>query len=228
MAQRAPSVLRGPTPAHRRNEAGAQEDPGVEANARLTGATAASLLVLLAAEGVTILQIGPLLSAHVFIGMLLIPPVALKIATTTYRFARYYLGTPAYRRKGPPAPLLRLLGPIVVVLSIAVLATGVALVLGGGPTVLLLHKASFVLWFCAMAVHVLSHLLDTARLAPRDYYWRTRRHLAGAGLRQWTLAAALAVGFLLGSLFLGRAASWKAQNLVPVGLHAVAARNAGH
>lgn len=75
---------------------------GVEANARLTGSTAAVLFVLLAAEGVTILRVRPLLSWHVFIGMLLVPPVALKIGTTSYRFVRYYRGSPAYRRKGPP------------------------------------------------------------------------------------------------------------------------------
>lgn len=217
MAQRAAAPNRGfPGGPHARGEQ--REDAGVEANARLTGATAAILLVLLAAEGVTILQIYPLLGAHVFIGMLLIPPVALKMATTSYRFARYYLGTPAYRRKGPPAPLLRLLGPFVILLTLAVLATGVALVLVGGSTLLFLHKATFVLWFCAMVVHVLGHLLDTARLAPRDYYWRTRRQVSGAGLRQWTLAAALAVGFLLGALFINKAATYKTHRLTNAGL----------
>jgi hypothetical protein len=181
-----------------------RSDKGVEANARLTGSTAAVLLVLLAAEGLTLLRIGPLLKYHVFIGMLLIPPVALKISSTTYRFARYYLGAPAYRRKGPPQPLLRLLGPFVVVLSVLVLASGVALLLAPvnlRSNLLLVHKASFVLWFGVMAIHVLGHLLDTARLAPRDYYWRTRRQIAGAGLRQWTIAACLGIGVVLGALF---------------------------
>jgi hypothetical protein len=50
---------------------------GVAGNARLTGAAAAPLLVLLAAEGATIPFIGQLLGPHIFIGMLLIPPVAL-------------------------------------------------------------------------------------------------------------------------------------------------------
>jgi hypothetical protein len=168
-------------------------------------------LVLLAVEGITIPRIFPLLTLHVFIGMLLIPPVLLKMATTSYRFARYYLGSPAYRRKGPPEPVLRLLGPVVILLTLTVLGTGVALVLRGGATLLRLHQVSFVLWFCAMAVHVLAHFLDTARLAPRDYYWRTRRQVVGAGLRQWTLAAALAVGFLLGALFIGQATTYKAQ-----------------
>jgi len=62
---------------------------GVEGNERLTASAGALLLLLLVAEGVTILFIGPLLSAHVFIGMLLIPPVALKLGVTGWRFARY-------------------------------------------------------------------------------------------------------------------------------------------
>ncbi|MCU1491918.1 MAG: hypothetical protein JWM85_3323 [Acidimicrobiaceae bacterium] len=181
---------------------------GVEANARLTGSVAAVLLVLLAAEGVTILSIRSLISPHIFIGMLLVPPVALKIASTGYRFIRYYSGAPAYRKKGPPAALLRLLGPFVVVLTVLVFASGIALIfVGPGPrqNLLLLHKVSFVLWFAAMAIHVLAHLMDTARLAPRDFYWRTRKQVAGAGLRQWTLVASLAVGFLLAALLVGRA-----------------------
>jgi hypothetical protein len=49
---------------------------GVTGNARLTGAVAVSLLVLLAAEGLTVPFIGQLLGPHIFIGLLLVPPVA--------------------------------------------------------------------------------------------------------------------------------------------------------
>jgi hypothetical protein len=103
----------------------------VAANARLTASNAVVLLVLLAAEGVTILRVRELLTPHVFIGMVLIPPVLLKMASTGWRFARYYRGTPAYRRKGPPPLLLRLLGPVVVVLTVVLLASGVGLLLAG-------------------------------------------------------------------------------------------------
>ena len=78
-------------------------DAGVAGNARLTAANAAVLLVLLvllAAEGVTILRVHRLLLPHVFIGVVLIPPVLLKVASTTWRFARYYSGAPAYWRRG--------------------------------------------------------------------------------------------------------------------------------
>ena len=67
-----------------------------DGNTRLTATTAVVLLVLLAGEGVTILSIRPLLSAHIVIGLLLIPPVALKLASVGYRFVRYYTGDAAY------------------------------------------------------------------------------------------------------------------------------------
>jgi hypothetical protein len=184
-----------------------------ESNARLTAGTAVVLLVLLAAEGATILRIRGLISAHIFIGMLLVPPVLVKTCSTGYRFARYYLGSPEFRRKGPPPVLLRLLGPFVVLLTFAVLASGIALLFVGAslrPDVLFLHKASFLLWLGAMTLHVLGHLLDTARVAPRDWMHRTRRDVTGAGLRQWTITASLAAGLLLGLLFLGRVAPWLA------------------
>jgi hypothetical protein len=186
-------------------------DP-VEANARLTSGTAVVLLVLLAAEGVTILRIRGLISVHVFIGMLLVPPVLVKTCSTVYRFARYYLGADEFREKGPPPVLLRMLGPFVVLLTFAVLASGIALVFVGAALrsqMLFLHKASFLLWLAAMTVHVLGHLLDTARVAPRDWVHRTRRSVTGAGLRQWTIAASLVVGLLLGLLVLGRVAPWQ-------------------
>jgi hypothetical protein len=190
----------------------ALHDPS-EANARLTSGTAVVLLALLAAEGVTILRIRGLISEHVFIGMVLVPPVLVKTCSTVYRFARYYLGAPEFRRKGPPPILLRMLGPFVVLLTFAVLASGIALLFVGGSLrsqVLFLHKASFVLWLAAMTVHVLGHLLDTARVAPRDWLHRSRREVTGAGLRQWTIAASLVAGLLLGLLFLGRVAPWQA------------------
>src|SRR2546421_10717230 len=82
---------------------------GSEGNARLTGMTGLVLLVLLAVEGVTILAIRPLLSVHVFVGLLLIPPVALKLAATGYRLLRYHTRAAGYVRKGAPPLLIRVL-----------------------------------------------------------------------------------------------------------------------
>ncbi|HUC38101.1 MAG TPA: hypothetical protein VMR97_13385 [Acidimicrobiales bacterium] len=188
-----------------------KSEQSVESNSRITASTAVVLLVLLAAEGFTILRIHPLLSAHVFIGMLLVPPVLLKIASTSYRFVRYYSGSSAYRRKGPPPPVLRLLGPFVVVSTLAVLASGIALLLVGKGLrgqMLELHKVSFVLWFGATTIHVLGHLVDTARLAPLDWVRKTRRDVRGAGLRQWAVVTSVALGVPLGLLLLGRVGAW--------------------
>ena len=101
-------------PAHARPTQ-ADEVGGVDGNERLTSSIAVVVFVLLFFEGVTILQVGRLLGAHVFIGVMLIPPVLFKVATTSWRFAKYYWGDPDYLRKGPPQIVLRLLGPLVVV-----------------------------------------------------------------------------------------------------------------
>jgi len=181
---------------------------GSEGNRRLTGATAATLLVLLAAEGITILAIRPLVTVHVFLGMLLIPPIALKTATTGYRFARYYLGGREYRLDGPPRLLLRLLGPVVVLSTAALFASGVALVALGprGGAVLGLHKASFVVWFGAMAAHVLAHIVRVPRLAAAD--WKGARPLPGSAVRRWLLAASLVAGLILALATVHLAAPW--------------------
>jgi hypothetical protein len=178
----------------------------------LTATAAVILLVLLAAEGVTILRIHKLLTLHVVIGMVLVPVVLVKMGSTLWRFARFYTGDPRYRRKGPPAPLLRLLGPFVVILTIAVFGTGIVLLFlptNGRSQWLFLHKATFVLWFGAMTLHVLSHLADTARLAPRDFYRRTRAQVRGASARQWLLVASLAIGALLAIAVASKIGPWQ-------------------
>ena len=85
--------------------------PATEGNERLTALTAMVLLVLLAVEGVTIVWLRPFLTVHLFVGLMLIPPVGLKLASTGYRFARYYTRNAGYRRKGPPPALLRWTAP---------------------------------------------------------------------------------------------------------------------
>ncbi len=124
------------------------------------------LFLLLAALGVTILRIHPLIWEHLFIGLLLLGPVALKLGSTGYRFVRYYTRNPVYRRKGPPPPYLRLLAPLVVLSTVVVFASGVALLLLGPSsrsTLSLVHKASFFVWLGATAVHVLGHLPEVIR-----------------------------------------------------------------
>ena len=148
-----------------------QTSPGVAGNARLTGGVAAALLVLLAAEGATIPFIGQLLGPHVFIGMLLIPPVLLKLGSTGYRFARYYSGNPAYVRNGPPNIALRVLAPGVVFTTLALFVTGVALLVAGPPsdTLKFAHKLSFIAWVALMGADVARTGIDVEHLKQRFY-----------------------------------------------------------
>ena len=129
---------------------------------------------------------------HVFVGVLLIPVIGLKLASTGWRMARYYLGGEEYVRRGPPHVLLRaLVAPLLVASTITLLATGVAL-LGLGQTegpLAALHKASFVVWFGAMSIHVLARLPSLARAL------RTRVH--GGSLRLGVAALAVAAGAML-------------------------------
>ncbi|MEE1783193.1 hypothetical protein PUR71_09725 [Streptomyces sp. SP17BM10] len=180
------------------------EDSGPEGNRRLTALVGALLLVLFAAQGVTILFLDQLLTWHFVIGLALIGPVALKVAVTGYRFVRYYAGAAAYRRQGPPATPLRVLAPLVVLLTVAVLATGCTLALGGrdafGLPVLFLHKAFFWCWAAVTGVHVLAYVWRLPRLIAADLPRRraARRAAApvGGGGRRW---AVLAVGLAAGA-----------------------------
>ena len=182
---------------------------GVDGNERLTAGAAVVLFLLLAVEGVTIVFLRPLFSVHVFVGMLLIPPVALKVGSTGWRFVRYYTGREEYVRKGPPLLPLRLLAPVVVLSTFALFATGVALlVVGpGGGIVLGLHKASFAVWLVATGIHVLAHLGRMRRIAPRD--WRPERpRLRGVSTRRGLLAGSIVAGTILAVTTIQYAQPW--------------------
>jgi hypothetical protein len=148
---------------------------GTDGNRRLTSQTGLLLIVLLAIIGVTILRIGQLLSVHMFVGMLLIGPVALKLASTGYRFSRYYANSPSYRHAGPPPTLLRLIAPIVILSTVGVFATGIVLLLAGPGsrgTFVLLHKVFFIVWIAFTAVHVLAHIAELpGALSARGRRW---------------------------------------------------------
>ena len=186
----------------------AEATTGVAGNRRLTNGTAALLFVLLAVEGVTILALDSMLPVHIFVGVLLVPPVLLKLASTGYRLLRYYRGSPPYVRRGPPALFLRLLGPLVVVSTGAVLATGIAL-LAVGPgdgMVATLHKASFIVFFGATGLHVLAHVRGVPAEAAAD--WRRSTRTPGAGSRRAVLVASLVVGVAIGALAIAYDGAW--------------------
>jgi hypothetical protein len=195
-------------PRHRRPP---DETDGVAGNERLTALTGAVLLVGFAVEGVTILRLGQLLTLHFFLGLVLIGPVLLKIGSTGYRFARYYAGAPAYVRKGPPAPLLRVLGPFVILTSLAVLGTGVVLAIVGpasGPW-LLLHKATFVLWFGVMTIHVLTYVWRLPRILLSSQATEIGVRAGGGWIRGLLMAGSLLGGLLIALLMIHLVHPWE-------------------
>ena len=100
---------------------------------------------------------------------------------------------------------------MLVLLTAVMMGSGIALVLVPHSTrsqLLFVHKASFVLWFGAMTIHVLGHLVDTARLAPADLVACTRRQVSGAGARLWLQAGALVAGVVLGIVMLPTVTTW--------------------
>ena len=165
---------------------------GSAGNKHLTTVIAAALLLLLAVEGSTLLQLDSLLTVHAFVGMLLIPLVALKLASTGWRMLRYYLGSREYVALGPPPIVLRaIVAPALILSTVVLFGTGVALLALGQTegVVVGLHKASFIVWFGAASAHVLAHVSKLPQLL--------HVRAAGVGVRIALLAGALAAGLFL-------------------------------
>ena len=183
---------------------------GSDGNEQLTAIVATLLLVLLAIEGATLLNLQSLLTVHAFVGMLLIPVVALKLASTGWRMVRYYLRGEEYVRRGPPHAAVRML----VAPTVVLLATGVALLALDQThgTIVGLHKASFFVSLGAMSLHVLTRGL---KLVPT-----LRRRLAGTALRLGLVGASLAAGLVLATLTLPAADHLQDNLSASVGLDA--------
>ena len=177
---------------------------GPAGNALLTAWVGVVLLALFVAELLTLFDVHGLITWHVALGALLVPPVLVKTGTTGWRVLRYYAGQRDYHEAGPPPLLLRLLGPLVVLTSLVLLGSGVVLVLLGEESsrraVLSfaglrvdwvgLHKGIFFVWFAVMAAHVLARTLPALRLA-------IRRHGVPGGAQRLaviTVSLALAAG----------------------------------
>jgi hypothetical protein len=181
---------------------------GPEGNARLTALTGAALLVLLAVEGITLLSLRTMLSWHIFVGLLVIPVVGLKLGSTGYKIYRYYTRRGDYVEAGPPHLLLRLLGPVVALSTVALLTTGIVLIVEkpGGGLALLLHKASFAVWVAALGAHVLAHLGRLPRALRSDLSGRAE--VAGSRGRLLLVAGAVVIGAIAAVALLPLGAAW--------------------
>ena len=174
-------------------------DRGADGNEILTTTAAVVLLVLLIAEGVTIVHMRGLLSAHMFIGLVLIPPSSAEVGSTGYRMVSYYSGSRSYRAKGSPLLPLRLMAPVLAVSTVAVLTSGVLLLAAGHKSGILLtvHKLSFIVFGVVFAVHLLTYLPRVVRSLRSDWTTARRRAVPGAGARAMLVAAAAGGGAAL-------------------------------
>jgi hypothetical protein len=209
--------------ARRRSALAGLTGGGTDGNEQLTAMTGVVLIVLLAVIGVTILRIGQLISVHLFVGLLLIGPVALKLASTGYRFARYYTHEPRYHRKGPPHPALRMIAPVVVLSTVVVFVSGVVLMFDGPldrDPLLLIHKVSFIVWVAFTALHVLGHLpgfghaLRATRAGDDPAVGRADIGSGAGEAGRWiAMAGALVAGVVLAIVLIPDFAAWTAHSL---------------
>jgi hypothetical protein len=174
---------------------------GPAGNKRLTASTGLVLLVLLAVEASTTLALRSYLSVHIFLGLLLLPPVALKLATTGWRFLRYYTRDKGYRLGGPPSALLRVLAPFLVVSTVSLFGSGVGLIVvgHGGGALLTVHSLSFVVWGPLMLVHLVAYLRRALHGGAADWRRRADAVVDGARSRRALLVSTLLAGVVLGA-----------------------------
>jgi hypothetical protein len=186
-------------------------------NGRLTSAAGLLLLVLLFLEGLTIPIIHRFLVLHIFVGFVLVPAIALKMASSGYRFAMYYLKNRRYRAVGAPLLPLRLLGPLLVTFTVVLMGSGIELViLGPGHSGIWkrVHIVSFVLWFGVMTVHVLAHSWKAATVGLSEFLPRRASSLTGdspvSGVitRRSLIVASIVVGIALALSLLPLDSSW--------------------
>jgi hypothetical protein len=167
----------------------------------LTSSVGLVLIVLALAEiGTLLIGLGGTLSWHVAIGLALIPPIALKFASTGWRFVRYYTRNADYRERGAPQIVMRTLAPLLVAATIVLFGSGVAMGVLHGHALQAarrLHGPASVVWLILVGLHVLVYLRHALRSAAADADPATRPEAAGARLRGSVVAAAVVAGLIL-------------------------------
>ncbi len=188
------------------------EQSAVVGNERMTGLAGAVLLVLILIELVSAAILRTLLSIHVFAGVLLAGPLVVKLGSTFWRFLRYYTGSPAFVRRGPPHLALRVMAPLLIVTTLVVIGSGIGLVVTGplsaGP-LLPLHGFSVLVWLPLIALHGFAHIRRVPRLVTDDWSNPSSKNLAkGRGRRLGMNLGALLAGAVAAILLFPGAASW--------------------
>src|SRR5436309_8169778 len=187
------------------------EQSAVVGNERITALAGAVLLVLIVVELVTAASLRTLLPPHVFVGVLLAGPLAVKLGSTGYRFLRYYTRSPAFVRRGPPRLALRVLAPLLIATTLVVIGSGIGLVVTGprsaGP-LLPLHGLSVLVWLPLIAIHVFAYIWRVPRLVANDWSKQAAEQAPGRGLRLGVNLGALMLGAIAAVLLLPGATPW--------------------
>jgi hypothetical protein len=183
-----------------------------DGNERLTAAVGLVLLLLTIVELATVVfGLHTYLSLHVFVGLVLIPPVLLKLASTGWRFVRYYSGSRPYVVKGAPQLPMRLLAPLLITATVILFASGVAMgVLHGQSLVVArrLHGPASVVWMILIGVHVLVYLKRSLVSTREDVEPETRASVPGAKVRTYLLSFAVVAGIVVGAATLPAQHHW--------------------
>ena len=170
-------------------------------NARLTAAVGLLVLVPVAVEGATILLgVHTFMSVHVFVGLALLPVVLLKLASTGWRFVRYYTRSHPYVVQGPPQIAMRLIAPLFVAATLVLFGSGVAMGFLHGQSLQVarsLHGPASVIWLGLLGLHVLVYLRRALSTVEEALPAR-RKPVRGTILRVCALAAAVICGLALG------------------------------
>lgn len=167
-------------------------------NERITEAVGALLLVPIAIELATIpLGVHSSMSTHVFVGLLLIPPVLLKLASTGWRFVRYYTGSGPYVEHGPPQLAMRVLAPLFVAATVVLFASGVAMGFLHGRSLTVarrLHGPAAAIWVVLVGLHIIVYLRRALGGAAAEVVAAKRTAVLGARARTALLLVAVAAG----------------------------------
>ena len=188
---------------------------GPVGNSQLTALTGLALVVPLAAVFLTGLLFGSTRSIHFFVGFVLVPLVAVKLASTAWRVMRYYIvdrRDHAYRMAGTPRWLPRALGPATAASAVVALVSGVVLWVlrterGAWSTA---HSTSAVVFGVFLGLHLLVRGWGALSAGRAEVETPHIRSLPGRRVRYVLLATALLSG-IAGGAALTAHTDWPAQ-----------------
>lgn len=156
---------------------------GPAGNARMTALLGLLILIGFGAQLLTTLNVNAVVVWHVAIGCALLVVVVAKLGTTSWKILRYYAGSPAYRREGPPPTILRVVGPLLMLASVLALGLGLRLILIGAEagrtplttlfgqpiTSVSLHSAAVWVLGLLLALHLIGRFVPMTHRVRRPF-----------------------------------------------------------